>query len=67
MSISLNRYETMHLVHFGDEGDLTGTHIVADLPVAVISGNVKVPVPVTSGTSDHLCEMLTPVDTWGKR
>lgn len=66
-NVTLNRFETFHLVQFSLLSDFTGTHIVSSKPIAVISGNVKVPVPAGAGSADHLTEMLTPVDTWGRR
>ncbi len=49
-------------------GDMTGSHIVADKPVAVLSGHVRASYPVDERNSkDHLVEMLPPMDKWGKK
>jgi hypothetical protein len=46
-------------------GDLTGTKIVADLPIAVFSGNPWAEVPIGTGYADHLAEQLLPTASWG--
>ncbi len=46
-------------------GDLTGTSIVADHPVAVLSGNPATNVPSGSSAADHLAEQLLPTAQWG--
>lgn len=48
-------------------GDLTGSRIKSNLPVAVLSGHVRASVPTDSARSkDHLVEMLPPIPKWGK-
>ncbi|KAK3107218.1 hypothetical protein FSP39_009742 [Pinctada imbricata] len=61
LSLTINRFQT---VQIQSEGDMTGTHIQSNKPVAVLSGNVK--TKVDSAYRDHLVEMLTPVHSWGK-
>jgi len=46
-------------------GDLSGTQIVADHPIAVFSGNPWVNVPSSVGYADHLVEQLLPTASWG--
>lgn len=48
-------------------GDLTGTRIVADRPVAAFGGHLCANVPLNVPFCDHLVEQLTPVETWGRR
>jgi IgGFc binding protein len=48
-------------------GDLTGTHVVADKPVAVISGHFAARIPQEQQYDDHLEESMFPVATLGKR
>ena len=48
-------------------GELTGTRIVADKPVAAFGANNCANVPVGVSFCDHIVEELTPVDTWGRR
>lgn len=51
--------------HGGD--DLTGSSIMSNLPVAVISGHMRSSVPTDSTISkDHLVEQLPPVSKWGR-
>ena len=45
---------------------MTGTYIVSDKPVGVLSGNKKAVVGTTGASRDHLVEMLLPVSSWGK-
>ncbi|MBW2222879.1 MAG: IgGFc-binding protein [Deltaproteobacteria bacterium] len=47
-------------------GDLTGSLIQADRPIAVYAGNrcANIPTQMT-GFCDHVVEQLTPVATWG--
>ncbi|HEY6881178.1 MAG TPA: IgGFc-binding protein, partial [Polyangiales bacterium] len=49
----------------GESFDLTGTHIVADGPVQVISGHDCSDVPFNRVACDHLEESMTPLATWG--
>jgi hypothetical protein len=49
----------------GPRYDLTGTHIVADGAVQVISGHDCSNVPFNRRACDHLEESMTPVATWG--
>lgn len=46
-------------------GELTGTLIESDKPVAVFNGNRCVFVPITTAFCDHLLEMAHPVSSWG--
>lgn len=50
------------------QGDLTGSYIESDKPVAVYSGNFSTTVPAESNMSgyDHLYEQMPPVQTWGR-
>ncbi len=50
------------------QGDLTGSYIRSDKPVAVYSGNFSTTIPVVNGMGgfDHLYEQIPPVQTWGR-
>ncbi|MCP4868494.1 MAG: hypothetical protein GY898_07225 [Proteobacteria bacterium] len=46
-------------------GDLTGTRIVADQPVAVFAGHLCTFIPFDRYACDHLEEAMFPTETWG--
>ncbi|MBS1562440.1 MAG: choice-of-anchor D domain-containing protein [Bacteroidetes bacterium] len=49
-------------------GDLTGSLVSSTRPVAFLSGNARVSIPLSSTTrisKDHLVEMLPPTSLWG--
>lgn len=48
-------------------GDLTGTRIEADKPVAVFAGHACTFMPFDEWACDHLEEMMFPLETWGTR
>ena len=49
------------------QGDLTGSYIESDKPVAVYSGNFSTTIPAETGMTgyDHLFEQIPPMQTWG--
>ncbi len=49
------------------DGDLTGSVISSESPLAVFSGHVCSFVPFNAWACDHLEEMMFPVETWGRR
>lgn len=49
-------------------GDLTGSLVTSTRPVAFLSGNARVSLPLSSTariSKDHLVEMLPPTNLWG--
>lgn len=52
------------------QGDLTGSHILSDKPIAFYSGVKSTSVPFTLSTTnvsrDHLYEQIPPITTWGR-
>lgn len=63
-AIPLNRYDYVQLST--NTGDLTGTHITSDQPIAVFGGHTCGQVPSKAiDFCDHLEEQIFPVDTWG--
>ncbi len=48
------------------QGDLTGSHIIADKPVAFYSGSLSTRVPVGECCWDHLYEQIPPIQAWGR-
>jgi len=47
--------------------DLTGSTIVSNKPIGLLSGHVRTSLPVRFPTKDHLIEMIPPRNTLGKR
>ncbi len=48
--------------------DITGSRIKSDKPIGLISFHERADLPALLGSSrDHLCEMLPPVQAWGKK
>jgi len=64
-NITLNQGEAYQLIHPGT-GDLTGSDITSDKPVAVFSGGRCVNIPPGYGACDHIVEQLPPTSTWGQ-
>lgn len=50
-----------------DPGNLSGTRVLADRPVAVFAGNVATVVPSQSGVccADHIEHQMAPIAAWG--
>lgn len=51
-----------------NQGDLSGSYIKADKPIAVYSGNLATSVPKLEGVNawDHLYEQMPPMYSWGR-
>jgi len=71
--ITLNKGEVFQVQslnqrNLAGQGDLTGSYIESDKPVAVYSGNFSTTVPSETDMSgyDHLFEQIPPVQTWGR-
>ena len=62
-SYVINRLQT---VLIGSVDDLTGTKIVTDKPVSVLSGHQCAVVPGNVGGCDHLIEQVPPTTLWGR-
>lgn len=64
--VSLQRYDYVQLS--SNTGDLTGTVLESDQPIAVFGGHScgQVPNKMTD-FCDHLEEQIFPVDTWGQQ
>jgi hypothetical protein len=62
-TITLDRLDAYQLMAAG--GDLTGTLIESDAPIAVFGGNQCGQVPVNYGFCDHLAEQMPPLEMWG--
>jgi len=59
--IGLNRLDTYQL----QGGELAGTLIESDKPVALFAGAPCVNIPSNVGYCDHIVEQLPPTETWG--
>ncbi len=70
-SITLNKGEvyqvqSLNASGLAGQGDLTGSYITSDKPVAVYAGSLSTTIPVTStGGWDHLYEQMPPINAWG--
>jgi len=60
--------QSLNNLKWPGQGDLTGSYIRADKPVAFFSGSLKAIIPsgAFSHTGDHLYEQIPPVNTWGR-
>ena len=64
-TIKLNCFQTFL---FGVTGfDLSGTSIVSDQPLTVVSGHQCGNIPYSVKYCDHISEQILPTVTWGKR
>ena len=60
--------QSENLVGSGEngQGDLTGSYIVVNKPVAFYSGSLSTRIPFGQCCWDHLYEQIPPVQTWGR-
>ena len=58
-SIELETY------YWKSSGDVTGTRVLSNRPIAVIVGHTCTNVPYTIGACDHLTEQVPPTILWG--
>ncbi|MCA9733794.1 hypothetical protein KC799_16785, partial [candidate division KSB1 bacterium] len=67
-SIILNKNEAFLLrsQNFGQEGNLSGTIVKSNFPVAIINGNRCTRIPSGIPSCDHIFEMAQPIQSWGK-
>ena len=64
-NIILNRMQTLLVEKNGT--DLSGTKIVSNKPLTVISGHECGNVPSTQTSCEHLTEQVPPTSTWGQK
>lgn len=62
-TITLHRLQTFN---FESVGDLTGTKVVSDKPISLISYHECVDVPLGVAFCDYIVEQLPPTVTWGR-
>ncbi|XP_033757816.1 LOW QUALITY PROTEIN: IgGFc-binding protein-like [Pecten maximus] len=64
ITVVLDKLDTFYIETNTSDGDLTGTRIVSDKPVAVVSGNQCSDGPTGC---NHIAEYLPPVSKWGSK
>ena len=58
----------MNHASLAGQGDLTGSYIKSDKPVAFYSGSWSTTIPASSTSAyDHLYEQIPPVRSWGRK
>ena len=62
-TVTLNRGDTYQV---SSVTDITGLHIVASAPVAVMGGVNCTNIPASASACNHIVEMMPPVSAWGK-
>ncbi|MCX7880559.1 MAG: IgGFc-binding protein, partial [Ignavibacteria bacterium] len=62
---SLNRGDVYLISTLGTVSDLTGTRIISNKPVAVVTGNQCTNIPIGNRWCDYTVEMDLPTNTWG--
>ncbi len=65
-TIVLNQGQTYLLAAKSFGADLTGTSIVSDKKIAVLSGHKSANIPNNLDAADHLLEQLPPTESWGR-
>ena len=65
----LYQVQSMNHANLAGQGDLTGSYIKSDKPIAFYSGSWSTTIPATSTVSawDHLYEQIPPVRSWGRK
>jgi PKD repeat protein len=72
-TITLNKGElyqvqSMNHANLVGQGDLTGSYIKSDKPIAFYSGSWSTTIPASSTSAyDHLYEQIPPVRSWGRK
>ena len=64
--ITLNKMQTLLVARSGTTSDLTGSRIVSNKPLTVVSGHECANVPSTQTYCEHLSEQVPPTSTWGQ-
>lgn len=65
--VNMNRGDVWLVGSVGVKSDLTGTRVIADKPVAVISGNFCSYIPVDISACDFIIEQNIPMEGWGTK
>ncbi len=60
--------QSANLPFLPGQGDLTGSYVSSNKPVALFSGSYSTTIPRSSNSAyDHLFEQMPPVRTWGRK
>ncbi len=60
--------ENLPIPLYPGQGDLTGSYITSDKPIAFFSGSLSTTVPGNATNAwDHLYEQIPPIQTWGRK
>ena len=62
-SRTMNQGQSLQL----SASDVTGTVITSDKPIGVFGANACTNIPSTASACDHICEMIPPTSTYGKK
>lgn len=62
---TLQKGDVLAISSFGNEADLSGSNILANKPVSVVSGNFCAYIPTETPACDVITEMELPTNTWG--
>jgi PKD repeat protein len=69
-SVTLNKGQSFQVQsnnsNIPGQGDLTGSYVVADKPIAFYSGVKSTAVPYEGQSRDHLFEQIPATNTWGR-
>ena len=65
-SFTINRQETMYIYPCYDRYDLSGTRIITNKPISVLSGHRCAYIPYSHGNCGYLIEQIPPTIYWGK-
>ena len=60
-------YQMQGTIRGGGKGDLTGTLVTSDKPIAFFTGHICAQVPANVNFCDQLLEEEAPINTWGKQ
>ncbi len=65
----LYQVQSMNHANLAGQGDLTGSYVKSDKPIAFYSGSwsTTIPADLTVSAWDHLYEQIPPVRSWGRK
>ena len=64
----LYQVQSMNHANLVGQGDLTGSYIKSDKPVAFYSGSWSTTIPIGATSAwDHLYEQIPPIRSWGRK